>query len=709
VTVPRRRRIPLDDESGAVLIFALVIITVVGLVVGALLSFGDTSLRATVALRAQTASAATADGAAQAAINVLKRNTYDNDSTDPNNPKCFGKTATSDQLVLPNLVPASTGSSANSAVVQCTPQSGTGVDGGLVPITDKNKPGQAILTLSQNPAEKGLYVKPLSSSVPFVVHGKVTSASDITLDGGELQANSDVYAHGNCSGTITAPTKVCNGPSVPPDPGASGQPYAAGYTPATVDFSQVATVPADCSGSVVTFSPGYYRDARALTDLTNSNSCKGKVFWFKPGPYYFDFDNTATSSGVSDPHQWVVSVGQLVAGTPTDNTGNVIGTPLVPSTVPGACLNPIDKPTLNMGAQFIFGGDSQFRVVGSADVEICGSYGIDKPPIAVLGVRASDPAAATPTSWTSLTAATVSSQSNAFDTSGSGNGKKTLPAALSATDGNIAAWTSKSAGDSAKLALSPFLPGTGITRGSTINSAQVRIVYGTANAASARSIKVTPSTGAAFTKTVDSSAQGTGLTPVPAVDITSELQAIVNSNAVTGLTVDYSTSMAAANQSEEIDAIYLDINYTPPGLRASSGCAVLPYSTTGGSGCAVISTSEAFSGKFYIQGTTYTPLAAIDISLSNVSEQVMRFGVISRTLAVKETGGFSYTGAVIEVPDNSLGYGLQGVVVYLNVYVCENASTCSTSTGRLRLRAKVYIKDPDVSRQMIVQSWAVQR
>ncbi|MGY1728815.1 hypothetical protein ACI79J_17760 [Geodermatophilus sp. SYSU D01062] len=698
------------------LVLALVIITVVAVAVAGLLSFSTTSLRNTVAVRAQAASVATAEGAAQAAINTLKQNGFNNDTTAGSAfPKCFGADATSDQLQLSNLVPGTTGSASNSAAVQCTALAGTGVDGGLVKTDEDNTPGQAILTLSNNPAvEQGLYIKPKSSSVPFIVNGRVTSASNINVDGGEMKVSQDVYASA-CAGTITVPataTKTCNGSSsTVVDPGAPGQPQASDYTPDSVDFSVLRTVPSSSScsaGSLLTFSPGYYKDGKALTDLTNSNSCKDSVFWFKPGAYYFDFQNTATSSGVSDPHQWVVGVGQLVAGTPTNTAGSPIAQPPVPAIVPGACLNPLEDPALNMGVQFIFGGDSQFRVAGTAQVEICGSYHADRPPIAVSGIRTTT--VGTPTTLTGLTAtAAKSTGSNAFNAT-TGNGTNALRNALNTVDTNYAAWTTAKPGDSATLTASPYLSSS-IPKGSTITSARMRIFYGTANAASTRSIKVTPTYGATdgtpFTMPVDASAQGAGLTPVPAVDITSEMQAAVDANLLTGITVDYTTTMAATG-SEQINAVFLDLTYTPPGFRASSGCVTLPYSTTGGSGCALISTTESFSGKFYIQGTTYAPLAAIDISLSSVSEQVMRFGVISRTLAVKETGGFSYTGAVIEVRAGS-GFGFQGTVVDLAVYVCEGNSTCSIATGKRRLNVRVYIKAPNTTRTMVIQSWAVVR
>src|SRR5262249_32945952 len=102
------------------------------------------------------------------------------------------------------------------------------------------------------------------------------------------------------------------------------------------------------------------------------------------------------------------------------------------------------------------------------------------------------------------------------------------------------------------------------------------------------------------------------------------------------------------------------------------------------------------------------PAAVLDVTLNNVAEQVFRFGVIARALWVKETGSFSYTGVVIEVPDDSPGFVL---AVYLFAYVCSGAGPCAT-TGPPSLRAKVAFVDGDPtsptpgSRQVVVLGWS---
>jgi hypothetical protein len=66
------------DDRGAALLLVLIVVTVVALSGAAMLSFSDTSLRTTVALRDQGAGAYAADGAAQVAISELQNGSFPN-------------------------------------------------------------------------------------------------------------------------------------------------------------------------------------------------------------------------------------------------------------------------------------------------------------------------------------------------------------------------------------------------------------------------------------------------------------------------------------------------------------------------------------------------------------------------------------------------------------------------------------------------------
>jgi len=703
MTAPRRTI--RTDDSGAVLILALIIVTVIALVVGALLSFGDTSLRTTVAMRQQATTAATADAGAQAALNTLRRNSYNNDATSSADPHCFGtgtdETTPGVWLKLADIVPGSTGAAANTALVQCEPQPGTGVDGGLVPISGPQKPGNAILTLGQIAGEDGLNVKALNTALPFSVHGGIVSNSNINVTSGTLETNTTAFAHTGCAGNIvSSPPPVCNAPTLE-DPN-----YAADTSTVPPYKPVPANAAANCPGGVMTFEPGYYDDAAALSDLMSGNgACKHSVWWFRPGTYYFDFQNT------SGTHEWLIRDGQLIAGTPAGSTPTALTPPPKPATVPGACESPIRNEEA-VGVQFVFGGDSRLQVANSADAEICGTYYTDRPPLAIYGLKTG---VATPTTANDSTATIVTS--TAF-TAPAG---QTLPSTLGTADGVVSSWAPARNNETATLTLSPFVSAAGIPAGSILSSARLRILYGGSTAASDRTVTVTPSS---------SSGAGTALPAVDVpnkrdpqplgttqtVDLTATLSSSVHDKGLTGLSVAYATKMSTP-QREVVDAVFVDLTYTVPTFRGETTAAVpgncLARAYSGGSGgqCAVLSTSSAYSGHFYIQATTYTPIAPIDLTLSNITQQVMRFGVISRTLWLKETGAVSYIGPVIEIPNDSLGYGLQGTVAHLTVYVCRPGTPCTAANhpAQPSLIARVFIKDPNGDRRLLVQSWAVRR
>lgn len=700
-----RGRLDPADDTGATMVLALILVTVVAVVVGALLSFGDTSVRVTVAVRSQAATNYAGDGAAQAAITALRRSPFDNDPSSATYPKCFG---TTDTLVLPNFYPGTTGGAATSAAVKCSPDPDTGAAGGLVEINQDNKPGNAILTTGRNPAEDGLNIKALNNSVPFLVHGSVVSDSNIRVTNGSLQSNSSVLAHTGCSGTIVStPPANCAAATVD-DPGYSSE--AGGVVP------PYRTVPTSCPNNLVTFQPGYYDDAQALSSLMNgvgSNPCKGSVWWFTPGIYYFDFHNSSNPLlGGSD--VWTVNDGQLVAGTPVNSAGTVISKPTVPATVPGSCQNPL-KDDSAVGVQFIFGGDSQFQLNKSADAEICANYHAHARMIAMYGVP---DGVEHPDGGTTKLTAVPSRDLATFGTTAS-------VANLANSDTFAASWT-KTGNNSqtGSFTVDGYAPPTSVPAGSVLTSATLKVTYqNTGNVTqNTRTVQLIPrsaagTAGTPITVTLPTNATKTVQTA--SIDLygggTSALATAVHSLGYSGASAGYTIKTSQAGI-ETVDTIQLVLGYTAPAFRGENvaipggNCLATAYP----SGCAVLFTPTNYKGAFYVQGTTYAPNAAIDLTLSSITAQVMRFGLIARALWVKETGSISYSGPVIEIPDDSPGFGPGGTVVYLDVYLCAAASTCSTATGRLSLRARVLIYDPSGSpsppaRQMTIQSWSVQR
>ena len=212
--------------------------------------------------------------------------------------------------------------------------------------------------------------------------------------------------------------------------------------------------------SVVTFLPGYYDDAAALTAMMKGDSaCRHSTWWFKPGTYYFDFHNTTNPLLESAENVWTVDDGTLVAGTPVDASGAAVPAPAVPAAIPGACATPTNGASA--GVQFIFGGSSRLEV-GSGKAELCGSYSTTKPPIAVYG----------------MTSGSETSTSEALRPTGvsllSKFGLTATPSRLGTVDGVAASWKSTVAGDSAPITLSGYSQAGAIPAGSVLESAELQ-------------------------------------------------------------------------------------------------------------------------------------------------------------------------------------------------------------------------------------------
>jgi len=736
----------LDDpaeDRGAALILVLFIVTVIGLAGAALLTFSDTSIRTTVALRDQAGNAYNADGAAQVAIDNLSQG-YGFTSpalfNNANNTTCFGPNTTSGTLNLPGFYPATSGNgaTAGSASVSCSADPASGVNGTAVPITGANRPGQAIMTLGRTTGEDGINVKALGNPSFFNVKGTIRSNSNINIASGTLQSTVGVSAYGACVGSIVStPPKTCNTSTNLVDPAYDFEPHYDTPVDALPTYRAVpADVSASCPGGVVTFLPGYYDDGMALSALmTGNGTCGGSTWWFKPGTYYFDFHNNANDPDVyrgsgtvsgSSANQWSITRGNLVAGTPTDSDGNVIASPGPSPAVPGSCQNPI-RSTSAQGVQFIFGADSQLALGGSADGEICGSYKATRPPIGVYGVKAGYAAALTPLTGPGSTATAGLKMSTISSAGSFMNGSRIKE--QGETTG-LSTWTKTTATpETSAITVSGYAPPSPyvIPAGSIVKTATVRVRHSnSANYVAADVLNVT------FTPrgvTGSPPASPITLSPAPsepanaslvidsrvlsAAGTSSPFATYVHDNGFTGADMTYAATLTHAG-TESLDSIQIDISYVKPAFRSenittiTSNCMRAIYPNNGS--CAVLSTSalSSFSGAFYIQGTTYAPLGAVDLTLNNATQQVLRFGVISRSLWIKETGSFSYSGPVIEVPDDSTG-GSPEPVVYLTVYVCPGAvtSTCSTDAGKITaLRVKAMMTGSAPPSAMKVLTWS---
>lgn len=382
----QRHRVPgiQADDSGAALVLVLIVVTVVALAGAATLSFSNTSLRTTVALRDQGAGAYAADGAAQVAITELQNGSF------PNN--CA--TLTGDGLLLgsgtkPFYQAAQSNSTALNAYVSCVPDASTGTGGVINPA---NKPENVIWTVGSDSYGVGQDYNHNSGKTINVANGNVVSETSIDIGSNTLAVTgTDVKVLAKSqSGCTTSqkgqflPTKCVPNATLDPRPS----------YPAPTD--KVSPAPAPVCTTVGTtgyaaFYPGLYTNVDILNGTQgtsgNKNLCgAADVVWFMPGTYYFDFTGTWDAPN------------RLVGGTPTDSTGAPIPnlsaatldnlSKLNPATT-GACVNP-RKGSAAPGVEFVFGGSSKINL-GSHEFEICATYSAGSVPIAIYGPTADIP------------------------------------------------------------------------------------------------------------------------------------------------------------------------------------------------------------------------------------------------------------------------------------------------------------------------------
>ncbi|MCU1690356.1 MAG: hypothetical protein JWN20_2284, partial [Jatrophihabitantaceae bacterium] len=138
-----------------------------------------------------------------------------------------------------------------------------------------------------------------------------------------------------------------------------------------------ASLPTCKNNKVAEFFPGLYTSAAVLNDCDSTKA----LMHFNPGTYFFDFQDPGSGT-----HLWTSST-VVVAGTPTNPLDGA-----KPPSVPGACINPIESASA-VGAQFVFGGDSQLALAkapGNAvqGFELCASYSASSIPTSVYGLKA---------------------------------------------------------------------------------------------------------------------------------------------------------------------------------------------------------------------------------------------------------------------------------------------------------------------------------
>jgi hypothetical protein len=347
-----RRRVSADGEDrGAALIYALIFITVIAIVVAAVLSLADTNLRTTFALRDQAAEAAAADGAAQVAINELRKGAY----TGPTG-SCFSAAT----LELSNFYQPPAGSNL-SARVECAYDDGLSVHPGATGA------GFALLTLPQG-SQDGLALKATGSG-GMSVEGDVGSTGRSHVDAGRLEVTGD-FTSRTCqidnggsirdsSGPVLATSPECLTPS-------SGDPNYVLPPSAKPDAVGTWTTSGNCNAGVRTFEPGLYESNQAMNAL-NANCA---LSYFKPGIYWFAFDG-----------EWETRDAKVVAGAKTAPPVNV--------NMANACPSPFVNYDPAAGVVFVFGGNARWRLDNGGQAAVCAAVSqvAGQPPFALFGLK----------------------------------------------------------------------------------------------------------------------------------------------------------------------------------------------------------------------------------------------------------------------------------------------------------------------------------
>lgn len=689
------RRLPTDD-SGASLLITVAFVGFVGLVAGALLTYGGTSIQGASATKYRADVVYDVDGALQAGINQIRNSTYVNDPADG---PC--DLAATDPARTGMSFPAWNLGVGKSIAVTCEGGPKSGVGGGPVKIGGNNKPTYALQTLST--AEDGIHMQGTGGGYILPVKGAAYLNSGASANPGSIDTTEAFTARGTCPG-VNSPTKNCApGNPLAGDPGASSNAYDV-PVPAGGELTYAAAPACPGGGAkMVALAPGYYDDADALNALTGGG-CAAHTVWFQPGVYYFDFRN-----GAAIAHVWSISddAVRVVGGTPSGWTPATVSA--AGPTIPGACVRPSESTVANAGVAFVFGGDSRLAISSGA-IELCGQHFTGKPPIVLYGSK-SDVGTTTTVDKSAVSDGTGSTPPGTVPFLLPGRvvteGNSDLSSALAAVlyDNSV-----QTAGVILKdFATTPVVPaGAELTKAVLLVTHKETVVDGDVDVPA---VTLAPARAGAPELAVPALTKHTGGYVRDTLDVTSVLADEARAYGLAGLKLQYSASVPKKSVvTLGLDFVQLQLTWkTSPVLRAQSGC-ILTLT------CSLVS-GPGDDGLAYFQGTTYAPGSTLDINLKKDARIDFGWGVIVRSIDVKTYGNTSQVSPVIQVPEDAPGPSATDV--YFKAYTCPSGSCPAGSTAspwRLAGTARVSYTDADLlnpsssgSRSVKVHSWTTYR
>lgn len=685
----RFRRLPTDD-AGASLLITVAFVAFVGLVAGAMLGYGGTSVRGAASTKYRADVVYDVDGALQAAINQVRNSTYANPAM-----ACDANGAATGTTLD---FPAANLGGGRTIAVTCAGGPQTGAAGGPVKIGSANRPTYSLLTLST--AEDGIHMQGTGGSFVLPGKGPAYVNSNASANPGNVDFTGPFTARGTCNG-ITSPVKSCSAsnPSVG-DPGATSSDYDIPVPPGG-ELTYTAVPPCPGAGAkVVTLAPGYYDDADTLDALTAAG-CDAHTVWFQPGVYYFDFHN-----GTAADHVWTISDSavRVVGGTPSGWTPGTVGT--AGPAIPGACVSP-NAAAANSGVAFVFGGDSRLAISGGA-TELCGQYSATKPPIVLFGSK-SDVGTTTTVAKTAVSDGTGSTPAGMLPF--------LLPGQIVAEDG-AAAIAASVADATADVVLKTFATTPVVPAGAELTSASLLVTHKETDLVGSTGtpeITLTPNRAGAAPLAAPALTKHTGGYVRDTLDVTSLLAPEAHDYGLAGLTLKYTGAVDKKSSATfGLDFVELRLTWKPsPVLRAESGCILAAT-------CSLLS-GPGTDGVVYVLGTTYAPKATLDINLKKDGILNLGWGAVVRSIDVKTYGNTGQTIPLIEVPTDA--FGPSPTDVYFRAYVCPDGSSCSGTPNaaspapwKLAGTARASYKDADLahpsttgSRDVTVHSWTAYR
>lgn len=651
-----RIRLPIDrSETGASLILALAMVTLISVALVAALGFSTASLHTVSVISSQRATVYAADGAMETAVQTMRTNT-----------------------ACPAVSSTAVGLQPAVAVGCSVVQSATAI-----------APPYALWSVG-NTAETGIN---FAGTTALQMNAPVASNSTITVAaGGSLSSNYNVNARSTCTGTITVSSpgvKSCGAAASYADPG-----YASETPPALTSPNPLPTCTA--TDAILQFSPGYYSD---VTDFSGAGiytqggkTCKTGFLFFQPGVYYFDFGFDNANGNVWNVTQNVIG-GQAKGFDPTV-PGSVPNQPNAGGATSVNCKTASDGAT--DGVQFIFGGASQMVAnTNGAIVELCPKPTPAKSPqqmtifgqktgaAAVTTAKSTPTTAPNPDSWTNLPA-------------------NVLPFTVGASTIDAVRYASRAltASQTTSVVLGGYPGAAGLVpAGSTAVSYALNVAHRETSASAAANVNVP--TAAIAGCTVPALTKRNVNTASPVVPMTDTV-ALTGVACIAALqnpfTVTYTASASASGPyTENLDGIDLVVTYTPPVVRAENGCTIVINS------CSVL-TVGGTQAKFVSWGTVYAPLGRVDVNVADSADVVsFRRGVIARAISIPnllapDTANYFCLAAGSPCTGSTGAAGLRTDLL------------TATVSGDVKLRALVsFVDTPAPGTSLAIISWNVVR